>query len=281
MAALVVQFLQALFEFLMHVIRVLGLNLDDDRQPRLAAHESCQAPGARRAEHGVAFEVPQPPPLFDDLRAMANARGLRRRIGVFRAPPAFAATPQHRLPVVAVLVVLDPGVDRLRRHAAVAILLLHAARDLFRRPFLRQSSADRVVDLGVFHLSHERTFPASPLSFALRLGGVVFASRAIASQLATDRGWAAPQRLGDFILIHLLMPQLRYAIPFFQRKMTCHRWDSVPKEKLATLLPLEHPSDAFSETSLRGSFPEPRLHLKLGTARAHSGPGGCAGSAIS
>ena len=48
--------------------------------------------------------------------------------------------------------------------------------------------------------------------------------------------------------------------------MTWHRWDSVPKEKFARPLPLERPSDVFSDTSFRGSFLEPRLHLRFETA---------------
>jgi hypothetical protein len=50
------------------------------------------------------------------------------------------------------------------------------------------------------------------------------------------------------------MPQLRYAITLFGRKMTGHRWDSVPKGKASQLRPLETPSDAFSYTNSRGSF---------------------------
>jgi len=46
----------------------------------------------------------------------------------------------------------------------------------------------------------------------------------------------------------------------------CHRWDSIPKEKYATLSPLERPSDVFSYTSFRGSFFEPRLRLRFETA---------------
>jgi hypothetical protein len=64
------------------------------------------------------------------------------------------------------------------------------------------------------------------------------------------------------------MPQLRYTITLFQCKMMCHRWDSIPKEKLVRPLPLERPSDVFSYTSFRGSFFEPRLHLRFETAPA-------------
>ena len=41
------------------------------------------------------------------------------------------------------------------------------------------------------------------------------------------------------------MMQLRYAITLFLRKMTSHRWDSVPKRCFLHAHPLETPSDAF------------------------------------
>ncbi|MGA2035733.1 MAG: hypothetical protein ABSG68_26080, partial [Thermoguttaceae bacterium] len=43
----------------------------------------------------------------------------------------------------------------------------------------------------------------------------------------------------------------------------------IPKEKLVRPLPLERPSDVFSYTSFRGSFFEPRLHLRFETALSH------------
>src|SRR5450755_1800105 len=253
MAVLIVQLPQALFEFSMHMVGVLGLDLDDDRQPRLAADERRQAARARRPQHGVALEVAQPQPLFDDLGAIADAGGIRRRGRVFRAGGTFTAAPQQGFPVPAVLVLLDPGVDRLRRHAAVIALLSHPARDLFRCPLARQSFADGLVDLGILHLPHEGSFTPPALGLTLRLGGIIFGARAIAPQFTADRGRTPPQGTGDFLLVGSLVPQLRYAVPFFHRKMRGHRWDSVPKEKFARPLPLERPSDVFSDTSFRGS----------------------------
>lgn len=130
--------------------------------------------------------------------------------------------------MLAFVVLLDPGVDCLRRNGAVSLLLLHPARDLGRRPLLSQSLADGLVDLGIVNLPIERSFTPPLFRLALRLSGVVFIPRAVTMQLATDRRRTSPQGFGDFLLIGLLMPQLRYAIPFFGRKMTCHRWDSVP-----------------------------------------------------
>ena len=41
-AALVIEFLPSLFDFLMHVAGILGLNLSDDREPGLAIDEHRQ-----------------------------------------------------------------------------------------------------------------------------------------------------------------------------------------------------------------------------------------------
>src|SRR5204863_2696893 len=153
----------------MHMLRVLGSNLDDDRQPRLATDDSRHAAGSGRTEHGVALEVAQPQSLFDHLRTVADAGGIPRSRRVFPAIRTFTPTPQHRFPVLALVVLLDPGVDRLRRNGAVAILLLHPARDLGWRPFLRQSATDGLVHLGIVHLPRERPLPAPSLGLTLRL----------------------------------------------------------------------------------------------------------------
>jgi len=197
---------------------------------------------------------PKPQPFFDHFRAQVNAGGIARRSRIFPPVGTFPATPQQRFPVLAVLVLLDPGVDRLRRNAALGTLLLHPSLDLFRRPLLRQSGTDGLVDLGIFHLPYQGTLLPPPLGLPLGLCGIVLALRAVASQLAADRGRATPQGSCDFLLIGSLIPQLRYAITLFQCKMICHRWDSVPKGKFARLHPLERPSDVFSYNSFRGEW---------------------------
>src|SRR3990172_9009627 len=253
-ASLLIQLLQTLFDFLMHMVGVLGLNLDDDREPRFAIDQRSQAARARGAQHGVAFEIAQPQPLFDHFRALVDAGGIPCRGGVFPQVRTFSPTPQKRFPVLAVLVLLDPGVDRLRRNAAVGTLLLHPSRDLFRRPLVRQSDTDGLVDLGIFHLAHQGTLLPPPFGLPLGLGGIVLAARAVASQLAADRGRTTPHGLCDFLLIGSLIPQLSYAITLYPCKMMWHRWDSVPKEKFPRPLPLERPSDVFSYTCFRASF---------------------------
>ena len=114
---------------------------------------------------------------------------------------------------------------------------------------MRQAGTDGRVNLGNFHLAYQGTLLPPPLGFPLGLCGKVLAVRAVAPQLAADRGRATPHGFCDFLLIGSLMPQLRYTITLFQCKMMCHRWDSIPKEKFARPLPLERPSDVFSYTS--------------------------------
>src|SRR5208337_871413 len=126
----------------------------------------------------------------------------------------------------------------LRRNAVIGILLPHPSLDLFRRPLLRQSGTDGLVDRGIFHLAHQGTFLPPPLSLRLGLCGKILAVRAVASQLAADRGRTTLHGSCDFLLVGSLMPQLRYTITLFQGKMMCHRWDSIPKEKFARLSPL-------------------------------------------
>src|SRR5208282_6401110 len=235
---LLIQFFHTLFDLFMHMVGVLGLNLDDDRKPRLAIDQRRQAARAWRAQHGVALEIAQPQPLFDHFRAIVDTGGIPRRAGVFPPVWTLPAMPQKRFPVLAVLVLLDPGVDRLRRNSSVGILLLHPSRDLFRRPFPRQSRTDSLVDVGIFHLAHQGTLLPPPLGLLLGLCGKVFAVHAVASQLAADRGRRTPNGLRDFLLIGSLIPQLCYTITLFHCKMMCHRWDSIPKEKFARLSPI-------------------------------------------
>jgi hypothetical protein len=104
-----------------------------------------------------------PQPLFDDFRALVNASGIPGGSGVFPPVRTLPATPQKRFPVLAVIILLDPGVDRLRGNATLGTLLLHPSLDLFRRPLVRQSSTDDLVDLGIFHLTYQGTL-------ALRVG---------------------------------------------------------------------------------------------------------------
>ena len=77
-----------------------------------------------------------------------SMRGIPGRGGIFPVVWTLPAAPQKRFPVLAFIILLDPGVDRLRRNAAVGILLPHPTRDLFRRPFLRQPRTDGLVDSG-------------------------------------------------------------------------------------------------------------------------------------
>jgi len=94
-----------------------------------------------------------------------------------------------------------------------------APRDLLRRPVLRQPATSGRVDLRIVHLPHQRTFPPPPLGLPLGLAGAVFVARAIASQLATDRRRGAAQGRRDVLLRGARVPQLRYAIALFPRKM--------------------------------------------------------------
>jgi len=229
-----VQLPQTLFEFLMHVVRVLGLDLDDNRESRLAVDQRRQAARARRAEHRVAFEVAQTKPLLDDLGAIVDPR---RIAGGRRFSPAgtLAATPQVRLPVRTVLASLDPCVDRLRRNdllRTVGIPLLHPTGDLRRRPIVCQTVANDFVDFLFVHLTHDRTFLPPALGLTLGLCGVILIACAIAFQLATDGRRRTPDGLGNLRLFGSLIVQLRYTITLFGGKLICHRWDSVPQGKV-------------------------------------------------
>src|SRR6185437_1175742 len=115
------QLLQTFSESLMHMVGVLGAHLEHDREPRLAVDQHRQTARAGRAEHRVAFEVAEPETLLDDLRTIGDPRaadGFRR----FSAGRPLAAPTQERPPMFAVSVLLDPGVDRLGRNAAIWFL---------------------------------------------------------------------------------------------------------------------------------------------------------------
>ena len=164
------------------------------------------------------------------------------------------------------LVLLDPGVDRLRRNAAIGIELLQPAFDLFRCPLSCQFGADELVDFGIIQFAHQRAFPPPSPGLLLGLSRVILLAAAVTSQLAADRRRRTTDGFGDLLLICSLMPQLCYAITLFQRKMTGHRWDSIPRGKVCKTSPIGNSQRCFSYTSFRGPDFEPRLHFKFETA---------------
>jgi len=91
-ASLLVQFLETLFDFLMHVVGILAVDLHDDREPRLAIDQRCQTPGARRTQHRVALEIAQPQSLLDDLGAIRDAGPIPSGDRVFPPVRTLAAT---------------------------------------------------------------------------------------------------------------------------------------------------------------------------------------------
>src|SRR5687767_4389428 len=102
-----VQLFEALLEVVMYVLRVLGLDLKDDREPRLAVDQRRQPSRAGGTQHRIALKVAQPQPLFDHLGTVRDAgrgAGFQR----FSAARPFAATPQMRSPMLAVGILLDP-----------------------------------------------------------------------------------------------------------------------------------------------------------------------------
>jgi hypothetical protein len=105
--------------------------------------------------------------------------------------------------------------------------------NLLRRPVLYQAAAHRLVQLRIVQLPLPRSLPSPPLSQLLSLGGKVFTPHTIPRQLAADRPGMASQDLRNLVLGKLSMKQLRYEVTFFLRKMTSHRWDSVPKRCFA------------------------------------------------
>ena len=259
-AVLFVQFFQPPLDLSVHVVCVLRSNLHDDREPRLAIDERCQTARALFAEHEIALEVAEPQPLLDHLGPVFDPRRVARK-GRFSPRRTLPTPPQKALPMRAMFVALDPRADRLRRHGGlwfglwlVGLLLFRAAGDLLRRPLVDQASADALVELRPIHLSHQRPLRAAPLGHSLRRRGMIHAARAIAAQLATDRRWAAPDRPRDFFLAVTLKPQLRYPIALVARKMTGHRWDSVPKGKAFATSPIGNSQRCF----LRPQFPRLR-----------------------
>ena len=113
--------------------------------------------------------------------------------------------------------------------AIVRVVELHPSVDLFRRPAVTQSLANRLVVFWHVQFPAQGPLTASTLGRLLRLGSPVLAARAVAAQLATNRGGAPIDLSRDLVLLITFMKQLRYAISFFLRKMTGHRWDSFPR----------------------------------------------------
>ena len=91
--------------------------------------------------------------------------GRARACGVLPAVWAFATPAQKRFPVLAMRIVLNPGVDRLRPTlgSVVGMAVSACAGDLLRRPVLGQAAPHRLVHLRIVHLPHQRSFPPPPL----------------------------------------------------------------------------------------------------------------------
>ncbi len=88
----------------------------------------------------------------------------------FATAETFAASPQEGFPVLAVLVLLDPGVDRAGRHMPprlILVLTLPGSRGLLRRPLLGQAAADHVVQFWIVGLASQRPLPTAPLGHVL------------------------------------------------------------------------------------------------------------------
>ncbi len=139
------------------------------------------------------------------------------------------------------LVPLDPGVDRLGRDLAVwsiGVFLLETTGDLLRSPLLGQASANSFLELGIIHLADQRTLPPPPFRLPLSLCGIVAVARSVPSQFAANRRSGASDGRGNLLLVHPTMPKFSYAIPLLQRKMICHRWDSIPTGKVCKTSPI-------------------------------------------
>src|SRR5580704_18025481 len=105
--------------------------------------------------------------------------------------------------MLAILVIRDPIIDRSGRYAAVKIigmLLLHASRNLLRRPALGQPSSYVFLDCRVIHPTGNRPLTATAFSLLLRLASEVLVARRVTFQFPRDRRGGAPQDLGDFVL---------------------------------------------------------------------------------
>src|SRR5206468_2229218 len=133
MTPFLVQFFEPLFDPVVDVVGVFRLDLEDDREPRLAVNQGHQAARAGWAEHRVTLKVAQAKPPLNDFRTISDP-GSVARFRLFSAARPLAAPPQHRLPMLSVVVVVfDPVVDRLGRYPAtriVRMLLLQPSLDL-------------------------------------------------------------------------------------------------------------------------------------------------------
>src|SRR5262245_43580431 len=126
------------------------LELGGQQVTTLAVHERHQAAALAVADDGVSLEVTQPlPPVRRggatfDAHLTGNSPSAWRLLGL-------AAATEKRLPVLRVLVLLDPGVDGLGRDVKTNIPRLSELQtpgNLVRRPLLRQMPADGGIQLG-------------------------------------------------------------------------------------------------------------------------------------
>jgi hypothetical protein len=130
------------------------------------------------------------------------------------------------------IIVLNPGIDRRVRELPPRILreiLAAASRDLIRRPALAQTALHVFEVLRAIHLAALRPrLSVAFLSAALGVDRDIQALKAIAAQLARDRGAISAQRLGNLRVGFAGGIHLGYNLALFDLKMTSsHCWDSV------------------------------------------------------
>src|SRR5688572_197466 len=131
--------------------------------------------------------------------------------------------------MVAVEILLDPGVDRLWTYVEPRILGVVARqtpRDLVRRPLFGQPRANGSVQFRTLQLADQRSLSAtddgSLLSDDRRIAAV---GPAVALQLAADGARIATQPLGNRLPRMTSRPHLGYGFAFEHVKLR-HRWDS-------------------------------------------------------
>jgi hypothetical protein len=225
-------FLQSLIQTVCDMIRILGLNLLHGQQASRAVNHRDDSACAWRAEDRVAFKVAMTSALFDDLRPIGDPLvfGPRRRFSPHRSLPA---SPKVAFPHGLVLILPDPCVDCCGGNPMCRVSWEVAPLPttyLIWRPVLVQTSLNGTADLRTIHFPFERTVLPPLTGFVMRLRSIVLSLvRAVPFQLTRDHRSMPVHHLGNRRLTESSRPQISYPVTFFQRKMPCHRRDSVPK----------------------------------------------------
>jgi len=215
------------------------LQLYDTKQTRFRCRMSSTSPA------GVVFS------------SFADSAAVYRR----RFPPCWSSSAPQQMacPQGLMSVLSDPCVDCCGRDPLCRVIRKSESlptTNLIWGPVIVQASLNRTADLWTIHFPLQRTLlpPLSGLAMGARRI-VLPVVRVVPLQLSGDDGRMPVQHLGNRRLSESPQPQMSYPVTFFQRKMPCHRRDSVPKGS-ALDIALGNSRHSFSGT------PIPHITLK-------------------